>query len=75
MDCSFLTIKLRRMRRKYEVILIFIVHNISKQNPHIVATSIEDTININFAIISTIKTDVIPTYNNTIIALYIYNRR
>lgn len=54
---------------------LFICYTIPEQNPHIITSGIENTVNINFVVINTVKADVIAAYNKAIIALYIRNRR
>lgn len=54
---------------------LFICCTVSEQNPHVITAGIENTVNINFASVSTVKANVIVTYNKTIITLYIRNRR
>lgn len=54
---------------------LFICCTVSEQNPHVITAGIDNTVNINFASVSTVKANVIVTYNKTIITLYIRNRR
>lgn len=54
---------------------LFICHTVSKQNPHIIAAGVENTVNKNFAAVSTVEANVIAAYNKAIITLYIRNRR
>ena len=54
---------------------LFICCTVFKQNPHIIAAGIENTVNKNFTAVSTVEADVIAAYNKAIIALYIRNRR
>ena len=54
---------------------LFICCTVSEQNPHVITAGIENTVNINFASVSTVEAHVIVTYNKTIITLYIRNRR
>ena len=54
---------------------LFICCTVFEQNPHIIAAGIDDTVNKNFAAVSTVEADVIATYNKAIITLYIRNRR
>ena len=46
---------------------LFICCTVSEQNPHVITAGIENTVNINFASVSTVKANVIVTYNKTII--------
>ena len=54
---------------------LFICCTVSEQNPHIIAAGVENTVNKNFAAVSTIEANVIAAYNKAIIALYVRNRR
>ena len=48
---------------------LFICCTVSEQNPHVITAGIENTVNINFASVSTVEANVIVTYNKTIITL------
>ena len=48
---------------------LFICCTVSEQNTHIIAAGIENTVNKNFAAVSTVEANVIAAYNKAIIAL------
>ena len=49
---------------------LFICRTVPEQNLHIITAGIENAVDKNFTVVSTVEADVISAYNKAVIALY-----